>query len=217
MYYGRRRRKARNSGVSYNYRRKRSRNSSWVPAYAHNPSRAISGVTAAFDVKTLSSTLPVIGGFIGNKYVSNFLSSLSFVPSMLKSGIGRSALDVLSAGILGAGVGMVSKAHGGEFLLGGLIQAMTGVAQAYVMPVLGVKAMGEYLTVGNTQDLVNLGSYFTVEASKHLKQLNGADEPFGMNGSDEPFGMNDDLDGADDLEGMNDDMDGTDADASEIG
>ncbi len=190
--------------VSYRYRRARGKarnGSTWIPQFK-NPGSIVSGATQAFNVKTLSDTLPTIAGFIGNKYVSNFLASLSFVPSMLKTGPGRSALEVLSAGVLSAGVGLISKKHAGDALLGGVIQAMTGVAQKYVMPMVGLSPMG-YLTVADARDARMLDGmdYFTAADAKNLVPLNG---------------MDDDMDGLDD-DGEMDGMDGSDVDAEEIG
>jgi hypothetical protein len=169
-----RRRRAR---FSYNGRRRRSRNySHWLPAYANNPSwipsyarnpGMVGTLTKGFSPSMIISTLPVIGGALGNAAFAGFLGN--YMPSILRSGVGNLALGAASAGLLGAGVGMLAPRYAGPVFFGGIIEVMTRVIRQYAMPLIGkgvstvkgMLGMGDYLSRSDAAGARPLG-YFNM-------------------------------------------------------
>jgi hypothetical protein len=120
-----------------------------------NPGQGIVGsLTSGFKPSVLMSTVPVIGGALGNKMLSGFLSG--FMPSMLQSGIGNYALGIASAGLLGAGVGMVSPRYASSVFFGGIVEVMMRMFKSYIpglsgmlgslTGIRGLGYIGDYLT-----------------------------------------------------------------------
>lgn len=166
----RRRRRRRNASFNYgtSYRqgtRKRKRNySTWVPAYKSNPYWApryvqnpgvIGSVTRGFDLGVLSKAAPVAGGAIGNAVFSKWVKQ--FLPGMLQDGAGGLLTDLASAGVLGAGVGMINRGWGQSVFMGGVIETVMVAAQTYIMPLVGMSGLGDYLTVANAREAQPLG------------------------------------------------------------
>lgn len=175
-----RRRRRRGRNASFNYRRKRSRNTYWVPAFARNPSGVIGASTKAFDTHLIKSALPVIGGIITTRIITEKLAGLGFVPSMLKSGVGGYVLSLFGAGVSYVGAKAVAPKYARSVLMGGAIYTMTQVLSRYVFPMLGfspmLTGMGSYLTVSdarNARPLSGLESYLTVADAKDARPLSG--------------------------------------------
>lgn len=132
-----------------------------------NSSGVVGTVTQGFKPSTLMRAVPVVGGVIGNAWLTNFISK--FMPGMVQSGIGNLALGLASAGLLGAGVGMLSPGNAGAVFLGGVIEVVTRGVRQYVLPVAGLSGccpgmLGEYLTpynVSEARPLGYMGDYLT--------------------------------------------------------
>lgn len=157
-----RRRKARKG-------RRRARNGvTWVPAFARNPGAITGQLTKGFDLSTIKKTVPVIGGFFSAKLVSDLIAAQGFVPAFLKSGVGRTGLDLLSVGLVysgakavGSKVGIVGR-NANNLLNGGGVYVMTKVIYNHVLPLLRytpLKGLADYLTVSGAASAQPLGAF----------------------------------------------------------
>lgn len=175
-----RRRRRRNRRVGFNYRPKRRNKSTYFPAMSMNPSGIVRSATMAFDRRTITNTLPLLGGFLFNRYLTATIAGL--LPnalSFMKSGLGAQGLGLISASLMSAGLKMVAPRYAGDALKGGVIQVVTSVAQQYVLPMIGfspMAGMGDYLTVGDAaraRPLMGLGDYLTVGDAARARPLSG--------------------------------------------
>jgi len=129
--------------------RRRARNySHWIPSYRNpgytgrytmNPSNVLKSVTRGFNYRVVASALPVVGGALGNAVVSGAVSG--YLPSFLASGPGNLAVGLGTAGLLGAGAGMVSPKVGGAVFMGGVIEVLTRGIKRYILPAVGLSGM----------------------------------------------------------------------------
>jgi len=123
-----------------------------------NPAGALRAITAGYSPKVLMEALPIAGGAIGNAAFAGFVSR--YMPSFLQDGVGAIALSLGTAGLLGAGVGMVNRSWGAPVFMGGVIEAVTRAIRSYMMPVFGklkglsgcCGPMGNYATWLETGD-----------------------------------------------------------------
>ena len=132
-------------------------NPSWVPAYAMNPGRAgaIGTITAGFKPQVLKKAVPVVGGALGNALLAGYVSD--YLPGMFQEGIGNLAVGLGTAGILGALSGYVlSKDKAQGIFLGGVIEVVTRGVRDYVLPVVGMSGLGDYLSRSNAAEARNL-------------------------------------------------------------
>jgi hypothetical protein len=159
----RRRRRARNA--SFNYRRHRRNYSHWIPAYRNPGSGVLGATTTAFNANLIKSALPVIGGVISARFVTEKLAGVSALPSFLKSGIGSYALALVGAGLSYVGTRAVMPKYARAVLFGGSIYVMTQVMNRYVFPKLGFSPM-----------LTGMGSYLTVSDAQHARPLDGLED-----------------------------------------
>jgi hypothetical protein len=129
----------------------------WVPQYAMNPGATITGkVTAGFKPSVLLSVAPYAGGAIGNAVLSRWISG--FMPSQLQAGAPNLLVGLASAGLLGAGVGMVAPRMAAPVFFGGVIEIVTRVARQYVLPAAGkISGLFDYLTVADAASARPLG------------------------------------------------------------
>lgn len=135
-------------------RRRRSRNySTWLPAYSSNPywvpSYAMNpngrpAVLSGFKPSVLMGALPYAAGAIGNPILSGFISG--FMPDMLRRGWLNSLVQLASAGLLGAGAGMVRPAWASPVFMGGVFQVVYG---AFTQLLGGMRGFSDYLSVGD--------------------------------------------------------------------
>lgn len=160
-------RRGRRARFNYRHRRRRRNYSTYMPAYSHgsnpywtpqyamNQANLVGQVTAGFRPRVLMQVLPYAGGAIGNAFVSAWLSR--FMPAMLQSGAPNLLVGLASAGLLGAGVGMVSPRFGRPVFFGGLIEVATRGLRTYALPavqrakagLMGMLGLDDYLTVGD--------------------------------------------------------------------
>lgn len=156
---GRRRRRY-NSSFKFKYnRRRRARNTwfpamaannpYWVPAYAMNPGGAISRITSGFQPRVLTGVVPMVGGAIGNTLLTNAVTP--YLPSMLKTGLPNTLFKVASAGVLGAGMGMLpfTRKYAGSAFMGAVLAAAVEAVAPYAKRFSGMVGLGDYLTVQN--------------------------------------------------------------------
>lgn len=124
-----------------NGRRARARNSYWVPEFAMNPGGSsysmnpLKSVFKGFNTRTLLQTIPLTAGLLGNMTVAALVSP--YLPSMLASGIGSYALQLGTAGITGALLGMVAPQYAFPVMLGGVVGVMINVLRNYAFPMVG--------------------------------------------------------------------------------
>jgi len=180
---GRRRysRRRRRNPVSYNRRHRRR-------GRRRNPGLAIRGrmgqVFAGFSPTVLMKALPVAGGAIGNAFLSGFLSSRLPLPGFLKAGPGAYVTSLASAGLLGAGVGMVAPRFGPSVFFGGVLETVIRAMNEFVVRrvMSGLGGFGDYLTVGDAaaaRPLYGLsgmgytGDYLTVGDAARARPLYG--------------------------------------------
>lgn len=132
--------------------------------------RPLQAVTAAYNINTLGRAGVMVGGALGNAWLTGAVSG--FLPSMLQSGVGGYVVGLASAGVLGAGVGMVAPRYASDVFLGGVLEVMTRVVKQYVVPMLpGMSGLGDYLTVANAQEARPLGDYLTVANAQQARPL----------------------------------------------
>jgi hypothetical protein len=142
----------------------------------------VQALTAAFDVKTLSNAGVIVGGALGNAWLTGAVSN--FLPGMLQSGPGSYVTGLASAGVLGAGVGMVAPRQAGKVFFGAVLEVVTRAVKDYIVPLIpgmsgcsGVGcygALGDYLTRGNAADarpLGYLGDYLTRQNAADARNL----------------------------------------------
>jgi len=110
----------------------------WTPRYA-NPGGVVGTITAGMRPRTLTSVMPMVGGVVGNAMLANFAAGL--LPGMLQTGIGNLAVSLASAGLLGAGVGMINSRWATPVFLGGVVETVTRAAREYLFPTLGLSGM----------------------------------------------------------------------------
>lgn len=150
-----------------------AQNPYWVPRYASNPG-LVGAVTRPFAPKMLLGTLPYVGGALGNAVLATWLKGQTFVPSMLKSGIGSTVLNLASAGLLGAGVGLIRPRLAGPVFMGGVVDSVINLWNATVKPMLGLKGccgMDDYLTPMNAATATSLGDYITAADAAAARAL----------------------------------------------
>jgi hypothetical protein len=132
---------------------------------------------------------PVVGGALGNAWLSGFLSSRLPLPGMLRSGPGSYVLSLGSAGLLGAGVGLVAPRFAAPVFFGGVLETVIRATQQYLVgPLLSrMSGLGDYLTVGDAaaaRPLGNFGDYLTVGDAARARPLNGMSDFSGMSDTD---------------------------------
>jgi hypothetical protein len=128
--------------------------------------RPLAAITSGFNVNTLGRAGVMVGGALGNAFISGKVSS--FLPGMLAKGPGNYAVGLATAGLLGAGVGMVSKNMAGDAFLGAVLEVVTRAAKEYIVPMIpGMSGMGDYLSRENAASARSLGDYLsTVDAAQ---------------------------------------------------
>lgn len=183
-------------GTAANPRRRRSRrrnyshwipdytmtvasNPYWIPRYAMNNPGGVRGLVkaplAGYAVPALTYAGVAAVGFVGNRALKNFLAGV--IPlGFIKSGIGNNLFGIATAGLLGAGVGMLNKKWGAAAFGGAMTQALVGI----VGPLLprsfgGTGWLGDYLTVGDAASARALGDLGCMGAGC-LGQMTIADE-----------------------------------------
>jgi hypothetical protein len=177
-------------------RHRRSRNySTWLPSY-RNPGFAATA-TRGFEPNVLLKTVPVVGGFLSTRLVSELLARQAFVPNVLRTGIGNIVLDMLSTGLVFTGSCVVVRGAAVPMLLGGSIYTATKAIYKYVLPALRftpLKGLADYLTVGNAAAARPLMGYEDYAGVAGDDDLDGYDDD-----SMDAFGENvtgDELDAA---------------------
>lgn len=164
---GGRRRRARN-------RRRRSYNASGTLSLR----RPIGTMTAGFQPKVLTKAAVITGGALGNAWLSGTLSG--FLPSMLQTGPGSYVVGLASAGLMGAGVGMVSPKMAGDVFFGGVLEVVTRAVKEYVLPALpGMSGMGEFLTREDAATARPLGDYLTPQNAQTAQSLGYVGDYYG--------------------------------------
>jgi hypothetical protein len=104
------------------------------------PANLKSEFTASGAIKDAS----IVAGILGEKWVRSKLSSLSFTPDMLKSGLANTVgMGLISTSLLSGVVSMLRPGLGRNVFMGGVVSMMTELANAYVVPMLpGMAGMG---------------------------------------------------------------------------
>lgn len=174
----RRRRRSRNPGFSYNRPRKgrRRRRRSFNRRRRRYNTGALSlrrpfgTLTAGFQPRVLTRAAVITGGALGNAWLSGMISG--FLPSALQAGVGSYVTGLASAGVLGAGVGMVSPRLAGDVFFGGVLEVVTRAVKQYVLPVIpGMSGMGDYFQRDQLSQLRPLGDYLTVGDAQRAQAL----------------------------------------------
>lgn len=155
----RRRRRARNS-----VRRRRRNYSHWIPAHGggngavaenpayftprytmNNPGSVVGSMTAGFKPKVLMSTIPVVSGVVGNAMLTKFIGQ--YLPSGLTGGLGQIAVGLGSAGLLGAGAGLIKPKMAAPVFIGGVVETVTKAFRQYLLPMAGLSGLGMCCTM----------------------------------------------------------------------
>jgi len=117
-----------------------------------NPGRLLGSVTKGFQPRVVMGTLPVVGGALGNAMLSGVVSG--YLPDMLSSGPGNLVVGLGTAGVLGAGVGMLAPKMAAPVFLGGVIEVVTRGVKQYLMPAVGMSGC-----MGGCCGLAGCGDY----------------------------------------------------------
>lgn len=126
--------------------------------------------------------VPVVAGALGNAWFSGFVSGLPFIPGMLRSGFPSYLLSLGTAGVLGAGVGMLSPRWGAPVFFGGILDTLIRASNQYIVPMLRMRGLGnmfDYLTRGDAasaRPLYGMGDYLTPMDAATARPLFGMDE-----------------------------------------
>jgi hypothetical protein len=123
---------------------------------------------AGYRVPVLMNAAVASLGYLGNAALRGFVAGI--VPiGALRSGIGEKLLGIGTAGLLGAGVGMLNKRWAGPVFVGAMTQAAVDILRP-ILPrmVGGTGSLLDYLTVGDAAGarplgyMGNAGDYLTV-------------------------------------------------------
>jgi hypothetical protein len=113
----------------------------FTPRYTmNNPATAIGSVTAGFKPKVLMSTLPVVSGVVGNAVLSKFIGQ--YMPAVMQGGLGKIAVGLGSAGLLGAGAGLIKPKMAAPVFIGGVVETVTKAFRQYLLPMAGLSGLG---------------------------------------------------------------------------
>jgi len=127
-------------------------------------------VTAGFKPQVLKKAAVITGGALGNAWFSGVISGV--LPGVLQTGPGSYVTGLASAGVLGAGVGMVSPRLAADVFFGGILEVVTRAVKQYVVPMLpGMSGMGDYLTTSNAASARPLGDYLTTGNAASARPL----------------------------------------------
>jgi hypothetical protein len=141
----------------------------------------VGSLTSGFKPKLIVAMTPYVGGALANAILASQIKKLGFLPSMLKSGIGGTVTNLASAGLLGAGVGMIAPKYAGAVFMGGVVDAVINLFNESVKPLLGLKGccgygMSDYLTPQNAAAATSLGDYLTSSDAAAALPLGGIED-----------------------------------------
>lgn len=138
-------------------RRARRRNTGAVSSSSKlSISRPLQAITAGFNVNALSRAAVITAGVLGNAALSGAVSNLLPV-DFLKRGPGSYATGLATAGLLGAGVGMIAPKYAGDVFFGGVLSEVTRAIKEYILPMLPMRGLDDYLTPQNAASATPLG------------------------------------------------------------
>lgn len=122
-------------------RRRTRRNPSWVPGYAINPSKVLGSFGAGFKSDVLGDALPAVGGAVLNSMLVTPMIS-KFIPGSIGSNYwADKIIGLLGAGVIGAGVGMLSPKHAKWATIGAATQVLSKIALTYLPASFGGSGM----------------------------------------------------------------------------
>jgi len=157
--------------------------------YSRNPDggvtlrRPMAAIMAGFKPNTLMKAGVVVGGAIGNAWLASMVSG--FLPEVLKTGPGNYLVGLGTAGLLGAGVGMLAPRFAAPVFFGGVLEVVTRAVKQYIVPLIpGIPKSGmeDYLTVADAaaaRPLGYFGDYLTpadAAAARPLGYMGQGDE-----------------------------------------
>jgi hypothetical protein len=128
-------------------------------------------LTAGFNVRTLGDAGVIVGGALGNAWLSGMVSG--FLPGVMSSRPLNYVTGLATAGVLGAGVGMVSSRYAGKVFFGGVLEVVMRAVKDYIVPMLpiGMSGLGDYLTRSNAAEARDLGDYLTRSNAAEARDL----------------------------------------------
>lgn len=127
---------------SRRHKRRKHNYSHWIPAYRNNPRGIASALTAGLNPALIKAAYPIAVGAFSNEGLSNVVAGMSFVPSMMKSGAGRTVLSLMTAAGQGLAVGMgsglapkvIKREWAGPVFVGGVVQALVQATREMIWP-----------------------------------------------------------------------------------
>jgi hypothetical protein len=132
--------------------------------------KPLGAITRGFSLETLSKAAVVTSGALGNAWLSGMIGG--FMPGFLATGIGSYATGLASAGLLGAGVGMVAPRFAAPIFFGGVLEVMMRAFKQYVTPLIpGMSGLGDYLTREDAATARPLGDYLTRQDAATARPL----------------------------------------------
>lgn len=127
-----------------------------------------SAVTTGYRPAQLKQAAPYVVGAVINPITTSLIQKLPV--SFLKSGIGKVIAGLGAAGITGFGAGFVNKSYRMPVTLGAMTQVLASFVVDF-LPALGLKGLGDYLTVADARDARALGDYLTVSDARNARAL----------------------------------------------
>lgn len=139
----RKHRKFNSRRARFKYRNRRRNYSHWIPAYRNNPGIG-SALTAGLNPALIKAAYPIAVGAFANEGLSNIVAGMSFVPSMMRSGAGRTVLSLITAAGQGLAVGLssgvapkvIKRSWAGPVFIGGVVQALVQATREMVWPAM---------------------------------------------------------------------------------
>lgn len=149
--------------------------------HGRNPSLSLShptsAITAGFKPSVLMDAGVLVGGALGNSFVSGAASR--YLPSMFQMGVGNYALGLATAGLLSAGVNMIAPRYASRVFQGAVLEVVMRAANQYIIPtaVSTVKGLEDYLTQPQAAGARPLGDYLTQPQAANARSLGYMGDP----------------------------------------
>ena len=111
-----------------------------------SPAGAIKGVLGGFNVGALTDAGVLFAGLTANLFATNLIARQSFTPSFAQAGIGKAALGIASASLLGFGARKVLPRQAGLIFQGALLASVAELLTPLVDRVRGMAGLNDYAT-----------------------------------------------------------------------
>jgi hypothetical protein len=140
----------------HNPRRRRHRGRRWFNPAGILTSSPVKAITSGFSIPKLTDAGLIVAGGVANAWASKQLKALIPV-TFLQTPPGYYITGLVSAGLVGAGAGMVLPRYASQLFTGSLVQVLLKVAEDY-LPF--IKGLSDYFT-GATPIRRTMGDFYS--------------------------------------------------------